>query len=265
MADEPITRVDTTPLEPPKLRAPGESPLGRLWSTVYRDQVRPAVLGLVVHTTGGGITNKAAREERPVLNLCAERYCVTRGCNYVGGYAGHEGGELVQVGSEFSKPKTAGIKDQLASIDAGHFERDLSPTAPKVWRAAWPDFKDPGALVKSVTGKRAVNTFYVGIEQPPCVWFDTKLNKTVTSAPPLRAGLRMTEAQHATVAALAVDLATRHKWPDGWWKTGRLLGHEDVSPMTRSTSTGCWDPGSRRPDPYWDWDYVIAAIEKAVG
>lgn len=79
--------------------------------------------------------------------------------------------------------------------------------------------------------------------------------------PPMRDGLRYTQQQHDAVATLAVDIAHRHGWSGQWWLSSRLVGHEDVSPITRHTSDGGWDPGALRSEPWFDWNYVYAKIE----
>jgi hypothetical protein len=77
-------------------------------------------------------------------------------------------------------------------------------------------------------------------------------------------GLRFTKAQHEAVARLACDVATRNGWPltERWWRTPRLLGHEDLSPISRHDSRGGWDPGALREKPFFDWEYVYRRIEE---
>lgn len=78
----------------------------------------------------------------------------------------------------------------------------------------------------------------------------------------MRPGLRFTQAQHDTVAELAVDVARRNAWPadEEWWRTPRLLGHEDLTPIARCDRNGGWDPGALRDEPYFDWEYVYERI-----
>jgi outer membrane protein OmpA-like peptidoglycan-associated protein len=42
------------------------------------------------------------------------------------------------------------------------------------------------------------------------------------------------------------------------------LGHEDLSPITRSVRRGGWDPGFLRDAPFFDWNYVYEQIEQLV-
>ncbi|MDX1417939.1 MAG: hypothetical protein R3293_27305, partial [Candidatus Promineifilaceae bacterium] len=109
------------------------------------------------------------------------------------------------------------------------------------------------------------NSCYIHVECPPCVFHGEK--RLETGAEPLRPGLRFTAAQHNTVARLAVDIARRNGWPMNttWWRTPRLLGHEDLTPIARHDSRGGWDPGYLREKPYFDWDYVYGMIEQILG
>jgi soluble lytic murein transglycosylase-like protein len=65
----------------------------------------------------------------------------------------------------------------------------------------------------------------------------------------------------------ASRIAQRHGWPPGeaWWRTPRLLGHEDITPLSRFDKNGCWDPGGLREKPYFDWPFVYAYLEQLSG
>ena len=80
----------------------------------------------------------------------------------------------------------------------------------------------------------------------------------------MRAGLRFTRAQHETIARLAWDIAQRHEWPrtESWWRSTRLLGHEDITPLSRCDKNGGWDPGALREKPYFDWNFIYDYIER---
>jgi hypothetical protein len=85
----------------------------------------------------------------------------------------------------------------------------------------------------------------------------------------MRAGLLFTSVQHETIARLVWDIAQRHGWPrhEPWWRSTRLLGHEDITPLSRSLPdrNGGWDPGALREKPYWDWNVVCAYLERLQG
>ncbi|KKN38764.1 hypothetical protein LCGC14_0750270 [marine sediment metagenome] len=256
-----LTSVSAAAREEGRHETPGESIYASRSVNMYdkNDRTKP-VFGLVVHTTGGGAPNAAKKERISVLEWCVARYERTYGCHYVNGYDGVDG-DLIQVGNEYEKPHTVGMKEQNASIRAGTWKTDISKKTLKHWRAHWPTRANP---LKLFPGSSA-NNVYVGMECPPCVWWDRKLKRTVSSPKPMRPGLRFTEAQHDAVVLLSIDLAERHNWPDGWWLLPRLVGHEDLSPIVRSTKTGGWDPGFLRDRPYFDWDYVKVEIETVVG
>jgi hypothetical protein len=97
------------------------------------------------------------------------------------------------------------------------------------------------------------------VECPPCVYYRNGDKELITDHEftPMRAGLRFTRAQHETIARLAWDIAQRHGWPAGaWWRTARLVGHEDLTPLSRHDANGGWDPGGLRDAPYFDWQFV---------
>jgi hypothetical protein len=249
----------------------GVSPLAVQAAKQWDAQDRPKawqgrVYGLVVHTTGGGLPAKARDKGVYPTVLAIEHYNQTHGCHYVNGWRGVEGGDLLQVANEreqaagvaVTNPKNPHI-DQRRSIERSRFEADLPADLVTRWRARWPGYKHSLELLP---GTRTANSCYVHVECVPCVFaYDGKL---VSAAEPLRPGLRFTRAQHDTVALLACDVARRNGWPrdQRWWRSPRLLGHEDLTPISRHTSTGGWDPGYLRKDPYFDWDYVYQAIER---
>src|SRR5262249_8285184 len=83
---------------------------------------------------------------------------------------------------------------------------------------------------------------------------------------PMAPGLHHTLEQHRAVLALGVDVAQRWTFPPRWHRTGRLIGHEDVNPLRRTTRTppAGWDPGYLRPaqDRWFDCDYVRAELDQ---
>lgn len=227
------------------------------------------VYGLVVHTTGGGLP-ASARDQRVYHTVRAVSYYTansSHGCHYVNGWRGVEGGDLLQIANEREQANGVGVtnpkdpgKDQRRSIDLGRFEADLPAVVVRLWRRRWPRYRHSLELLP---GTRSANACYVHVECVPCVYhYDKRLT---VDAEPLRAGLRFTRAQHDAIAQLAIDVATRNGWSheDRWWRTPRLLGHEDLTPISRHDPRGAWDPGYLRESPYFDWDYVYDVIERA--
>jgi hypothetical protein len=225
------------------------------------------VYGLVVHTTGSGLP--ASAKARGVYHTvrAVDYYSSSHGCHYVCGWGGVERGDLIQVANEREQANGVGVtnraepaKDQRRSVAAGRFEADLPGVLVRRWRQRWPGYEHSLALLP---GTDSVNSCYVHLECVPCVyWLDDEL-VTGDGVEPMRSGLRFTRAQHDTVARLAVDIATRNGWPsdEPWWRSPRLLGHEDLTPISRHDQGGGWDPGYLRESPYFDWDYVYRCIE----
>ena len=251
--------------------APGVSPVAvpaaKQWDAGDRPKEwQGRVFGLVVHTTGSGLPAKARANGVYHTIEAVAHYNRSHGCHYINGWRGVAGGDLLQVANEREQAAGVGVtnkddprKDQRRSIDAGRFEADLPPVLVRLWRVRWPGRRHSLELLP---GTRTANSCYVHVECVPCVYAYQK--RWVTDAEPLRSGLRFTQAQHDAVALLACDVARRNGWPPGerWWRTPRLLGHEDLTPISRYDRRGGWDPGGLREAPYFDWEYVYSAIER---
>jgi hypothetical protein len=252
---------------------PGVSPVAVAAPKQWDGPDRPKewigrVYGLVVHTTGGGLPAKARDNGVYHTIEAVSYYHRSHGCHYVNGWRGAAGGDLLQVANEREQANGVGVTypkdprlDQRRSVEAGRFEADLPPVLVRLWRQRWPG-KDHS--LQLLPGTRTANSCYVHVECVPCVYSYRKA--WASEVEPMRKGLRFTQAQHDTVALLACDIARRNAWPAGerWWRTPRLLGHEDLTPITRHDSRGGWDPGWLREDPYFDWDYVYGVIERIV-
>jgi N-acetyl-anhydromuramyl-L-alanine amidase AmpD len=224
------------------------------------------VYGLVVHTTGSGLPASADELGRYHTVRGVDHYSRSHGCHYLIGWAGAGGGDLLQLANEREEAHGVGVtntrdpsKDQRRSIDAGRFEADLPAVLVRRWRDRWPGYEHSLALLPHTTA----NSCYVHVECVPCVYHAHGHLVTRDAVEPMRAGLRFTLAQHDTVAALATDIADRNGWPSGddWWRTPRLLGHEDLTPISRHDEGGGWDPGYLRDEPYFDWPYVYRRIQ----
>lgn len=229
------------------------------------------VYGLVVHTTGSGLPAKARARGVYHTVQAVDYYSGSHGCHYVNGWNGAEGGDLLQLADEREQANGVGVsnrdqpdKDQRRSIDAGRFEDDLPAVLVRRWRERWPGVAHSLDLLP---GTQTVNSCYVHVECVPCVFHTDDGLIVGSGVQPLRPGLRFTQAQHDTVAALAVDVARRNGWPadQSWWRTSRLLGHEDLTPISRHDRNGGWDPGALRDEPYFDWPYVYERIESILG
>jgi N-acetylmuramoyl-L-alanine amidase len=224
--------------------------------------------GLVVHSTPREIPATARKKGVHHMVEAAERYLERRGCHYINGWTGIDGGDLLQLANERTQADGVGVtndkdpsKDQRHSINAGRFEADLPPVLVRLWRQRWPDYHTSLDLLP---GTKTANSCYIHVECVPCVFHLDGQTLIGEGVEPMRRGLRFTRAQHDAVAALALDVALRNGWQDDeeWWRTPRLLGHEDLTPISRHDTNGGWDPGYLREAPYFDWDYVYAQIEQ---
>lgn len=223
--------------------------------------------GLIVHTTGGGLPAKARAKDKYPTVLGASVYHASHGCHYLCGWRGLDG-DLLQLADDREQAQGVGVRaddpehDQWRSVKRGRgaWERDIPGDLVARWRRRWPGWANPLDLLP---GTEMANAPYLHLEMIPCVFAEG--HELVTAVEPMRAGLRFTQAQHDAAVALACDVADRKGWHDAaalapWWRTPRLLGHEDLTPLSRHDKHGGWDPGALRPAPYFDWVYVLDQI-----
>jgi hypothetical protein len=220
--------------------------------------VRRTPWGMLLHTTGGGVTDLARRTGAKPIDVAIKTYIASQnGSNgyYWGGpaYVIDHDGTIYQVAPDDIVMAHAGGANR-AAYASGSWASTVSPDTVRQWRAKWPAFAHPYQLFPG----SSPNTDYVGVEMIPTGdGFGT----------PMRPGLRFTTAQHDAAVRLADDLAQRHGFPSGWKSTSRLLGHEDVDPIERQDAGGGWDPGRLRAAPYFDFDYVRSSsgLGKLIG
>lgn len=209
--------------------------------------------GLLLHTTGRGVPEKAARTKRTPLSVACEIYIASQnGSNgYLWGGPGyvidHDGG-IYQLAPDDVLTNHAGGPDRAAYLNGSWIKR-CSPATVAQWHTHWaPRYAHPYALFPS----KSPNQDYVGVEMIPL--------GSGLGGEPMAPGLLFTRAQHYAAVELGADLAERHGWPEGWARTGRLVGHEDVQPILRHDKNGGWDPGWLRARPYFDFEHVRASI-----
>jgi N-acetyl-anhydromuramyl-L-alanine amidase AmpD len=146
------------------------------------------------------------------------------------------GGQLVQIADERERARHVAITPEQRVLFAnGAWIGQVSVVGYALWRARWPDKKSPLQLFPS----RSPNEDFIGIELIPSLeMVDDSL---------------FTEAQYQALSALLADIQTRY----GITLTGsRLVGHEDLDPLSRWDKSGGWDPGQLRAKPYFSWDRV---------
>lgn len=209
------------------------------------------VFGALLHTTGRGVVAQAKAQKRRPIEVALDVYIDSQnGANgyYWGGpaYVIDHDGKRYQIAPDEAVTAHAGGGNRDAYM-SGHWEAKCSGAALAAWRTRWPTYKHPYQLFPS----KSPNVNYVGIEMIPIGYgFGSSM----------RPGLLFTKEQHDSAAELVADIAARHGFPDGWHKTSRLLGHEDVDILNRMDSHGGWDPGALRQQPYFDFAYVRGRI-----
>ena len=215
--------------------------------------------GIALHTTGGGITNKAMRTGKSPIHVAIATYLGMQrgsdGYDWGGpGYVIDLDGKIYQLAADSTRTSHVGSivtdyrgvrvdrRDQYLA-DHGMRWPALCPAGvAALWRQAWPGYTSPQDLFPS----KRPNTDYIGCELIPCGdGYGDPWN-----------GLRFTEAQHVAAAHLCTDLAARHGWPVDWAAGPRLVGHEDVGLLDRCDAAGGWDPGALRVVPYFDMRWV---------
>lgn len=214
-----------------------------------------AIFSVVLHTTGSGLAKLWKKRGKPgdLLEFATAFYADPQ--NYAPHYLiGHDG-TIVQIANERERmphvgtrgPKGENRREQYLS---GAWKSLVSPVALNEWQLRWTDGAIDG---KSYTSPfhlfpgSSVNNVAVGIENIPV---------TGTAAIPMRPGLYFTGAQHVANIRLCTDIAIRNKFPRGWARSPRLLGHEDAGFIDRHDAGGGWDPGSVRAKPYFDMNFV---------
>ena len=132
---------------------------------------------------------------------------------------------------------------------------DLPKTLVARWKKKWPGYSNPLDLLPG-----SPNAIMIHMECVPLTkyWINQGFE-------PAFKGSYFTQAQYDTVAALGVDLSHRKQWPWEWWRMPRLLGHSDVTPISRHIKSGGWDPGALLSRPRFSWELVIEAITLELG
>lgn len=273
MSPKRLSHVRADAMESPLLETPGESIYAIRAPHMHTNKPRSpkwlgAEFGLIAHTTGSQLPADAHLAGLYPTVIAVDRYFKSRGPHYVCGWRGYEGGDLLQVANEHiqsngvrtterkrkGKIVQKGQRNSERGEYKGSWEKDLPPSLVKRLKKRWPGMRSPLRLLPA-----SPNICMIQCEMIPCVFWVNGEKRV--GAVPMRKGLKFTKAQHDTIAFLAVDIADRKGWPDGWHRTPRLGGHSDYTPISRHNSGGGWDPGGLRAKPFFDWDYVYTVIE----
>ena len=207
--------------------------------------------GLMLHTTGGGVTSKARKEGKTPLDVALEIYIKSQnGSNgYPWGgpnYVIDLDGSIHQIAPDEAQTEHGGGGNREA-YRSGSWTSRVSPETVRQWRRQWPGTEHPYKLFPSYSP----NTDFIGVEMIPI--------GDGFGGPPMAPGLRFSKKQHDAAIAIGRDLANRFGWPADWAST-RLVGHEDVDPIERYDTKGGWDPGWLREAPYFDFGYVRRSL-----
>lgn len=199
------------------------------------------VFGLVVHTTGSGIVKQAQKLGVDPLEHAVAYYLKPDSyfAHYVIGWDGH----IVQIADEKERATHVGFAERGKYL-TGEWETMLPKALVERWKAKWPSHKSPAHLFPG----SSPNNCYIGCELLPTPKRDPKF------------GL-FTLAQHQAVVMLCADIGDRYNLPTHWHHTSRLVGHEDLNPLTRSAKGQGWDPGALRVDPDFHWGFVLELLD----
>ena len=203
-----------------------------------RPRIKP--WGVAVHTTGRGCYDK----DNPVEWLC-NYYKDTGGPHYL---ITHKTSTLFQFAPEDMKGAHIGISpEEREKCLSGKWEDDFSSAAIERWSARWPGKKSPQHLFPT----KYPNECYIGIELQPSKRGSWGKHWPYWFSP----------FQHFILAFLCYDIAMRNRFPKDWYRTSRLIGHEDVDPYGRWKRNEGWDPGVLRKKPRFNWERLVDILD----
>lgn len=198
--------------------------------------------GVLLHTTGDGVPADAVAENLSPMDIAVRVYShQDEGPHFVVDPAG----AVMQLRSPVAVSWHAGVKaDQRRDFLSGHWETLVPKGLVAWWHDRWPGVKSPSHLYPTASP----NESYIGVEFIPAGTYDKstwKPSPGVHTAP-TGGKNRFTTAQYVSGVQLVRTLATSHGLDVH--RAGRVLGHEDVNPITRPG----WDPGAYQG--FWSWD-----------
>lgn len=191
--------------------------------------------GVCIHTTGSGLLREAKDHGIDPLAMAVELYCGA-GANFPH-HVIDWAGTILQIADEKERARHAGIDhNERALYLSGGWRKKVSAVALKMWDARWPGKKSPLNLFPSISP----NEDYLGVEMIPLPMVD-------------KTGSLFTQDQYNSLGDLLADIERRYNIR----VVGqRLVGHEDLEPLTRWTSKGGWDPGAMTTVPVFHWDRI---------
>lgn len=202
----------------------------------------------VIHCTGGG---PAKRSRASGFNVSAVDYALdfylSKGAPHAH-YVIDFNGAVYACKSEDQEAAHAG----WTALGGSTFWTERW-TAPAWWKQAWPDAASPKDLLPD-SDIRYPNQHSIGVEL------------LITD----RDAKFYTADQYRGLARLLAEVSRRRGIPLAGAPCRRLLGHEDVHPITdgqypgidgRANLGGGWDPGGHRNRPYFDWDALWRLLQ----
>lgn len=208
------------------------------------------VYGIVVHTTGSGPATNAGK------NATAGRGCQTA-IDCALQYYRNGGGGFPHYVIDFDGTLHATCPESHIAWHAGWTAKaggrgrwkNFAP--PSWWARVWGATKTPLDLIPP--GAASPNSQHLGIE----------ILGSARSGP-------YTDPQYSALARLVADIDRRHGLGLDRAPSTRLLGHEDVNPLTseggRANAKGGWDPGAHRVEgvsPRFSWSRLWSLITEA--
>ena len=188
--------------------------------------------GLLIHSVGDGLAVKCLKSGDPVASTIETYAAMKEGPHY----AIVPDGTIIRFANHLEVRYHAATSpaDRASFLD-GSWE--TSAKVPKGvvdwWKLRWPGVKSPQHLYPGKTPNQA----YIGIELIPCGVYQGNSWEPVMGTPATPRG-RFTGQQYGALAVLALMLHAQ--LGIDIFEPRRMLGHEDVNPITRPG----WDPGS---------------------
>lgn len=203
-----------------------------------RDRSRPEPWGLCIHQTGRGIVERAKQSGADPLSFALSFYAGSPAfAHYLIGWKG----ETFQIALDNERAPHAGISRRERKLyRSGAWKKKVSPAALDLWQRRWP-FQDPTELYPTTSP----NDSYLGVELLPL------------------ADRTFTDAQYRALVALWRDIEDRHGID--LLDDGRLVGHEDIEPLSRWNKGGGWDPGALRRKPRFSLTHLIEGYVLRLG
>lgn len=205
------------------------------------------VYGVCLHTTGDGIPAAIVKNSTDPVKETIDTYAKMAANNGVGPhYAITPDGQLIKFRDHAEVAWHAGTSaSERQAFLSGTWEDGVR--CPKAvsdwWKLRWgAQYKSPQHLFPS----RSPNADYIGIELVPCGTYSGNIWQPLLGVPSTPKG-RYTGQQYQTAALLTMSLARAYNLTDDFWNTGRLVGHEDINPLTRPG----WDVGAFNG--WWSW------------